>query len=81
MLNWVDDLTAPIYGDSEANCDAWISYERRLTRKVHMSIQLNVQNLFTFKRLIPVAANPDGSVGAYRMAEGTTWELTNRFTF
>lgn len=81
VLNWVDDLTAPIYGDSEANYDAWISYERRLTKKVHMSIQLNVRNLFTSKRLIPVAANPDGSVGAYRMAEGTTWELTNRFTF
>lgn len=81
VLNWVDDLSSPIFGDSETRFDAWISYRRALTPKVRMSLQLNVRNLFTSKKLIPVTANPDGSVGSYRMAEGTTWELTSRFEF
>jgi len=81
VLNWVDDLSAPIYGDSETRYDLWISYRRALTPKVRMSVQLNLRNLFTSKKLIPVIANPDGSVGSYRMAEGTTAELTTRFEF
>ena len=81
VLNWVDDLGSPIFGDSETRFDAWISYRRPLTPKVRMSVQLNLRNLFTSKKLIPVTANPDGSVGAYRLADGTTAELTTRFEF
>lgn len=81
VLNWVDDLSSPIYGDSEFKYDAWVSYKRHLTKKIDMSVQLNVRNLFTGKKLIAVAANPDGSVGSYRLSEGTIWELTNRFEF
>ncbi|MFZ5496736.1 MAG: TonB-dependent receptor plug domain-containing protein [Verrucomicrobiota bacterium] len=81
VLNWVDDLSSPIYGDSEIRYDAWISYRRQLNKKVKMSVQLNVRNLFGEKELVAVAANPDGSVGSYRMADGMTWELTNRFEF
>ena len=81
VLNWVDDLNSPIFGDSETRYDMWISYRRSLTKKVRMSVQLNLRNLFTSKKLIPVIANPDGSVGSYRLAEGTTAELTTRFEF
>ncbi|HWL14742.1 MAG TPA: TonB-dependent receptor [Opitutus sp.] len=81
VLNWVDDLSSPIYGKSETNFDAWVSYRRHLTKDIDMSIQLNVRNLFQGKRLVAVVANPDGSVGSYRLAEGTTWELTTRFEF
>jgi outer membrane receptor protein involved in Fe transport len=81
VLNWVDDLSSPIYGKSETNCDVWLSYRHRLNRKINYSIQLNVRNVFSGKELIAVTANPDGSVGSYRMHEGTTWELTNRFEF
>ncbi len=81
VLNWVDDLASPIYGKSETNYDAWVSYRRNLNKKVRMTLQLNVRNLFGSKELIGVAANPDGSIGSYRMAEGMTWQLTNRFEF
>lgn len=81
VLNWVDDLSAPIYGSTETNCDLWVSYHRKLNKRINYSIQLNVRNAFGGKKLIAVAANPDGSVGSYRMSEGTTWELTNRFEF
>jgi hypothetical protein len=46
-----------------------------------MSLQLNVRNLFGGKELVAATANPDGTVGSYRLAEGLTWELTNRFEF
>lgn len=46
VLNWVDDLSSPIYGDSEFRYDAWISYRRPLKRNIRMSLQLNVRNLF-----------------------------------
>lgn len=81
VLNWVDDLSSPIYGPSETRYDAWISYHRTLRKNVRLAVQLNVRNLFTSKKLIPVASNPDGSVGSYRMAEGTTWELSSRLEF
>jgi hypothetical protein len=81
VLNWVDDLSSPIFGDSETKCDLWVSYRHRLNKKINYSVQLNVRNVFGGKALVAVAANPDGSVGSYRMAEGTTWELTNRFEF
>jgi outer membrane receptor protein involved in Fe transport len=81
VLNWVDDLSAPIYGKSETNCDLWVSYRHRLNKKVNYSIQLNVRNAFKGKGLVAVTANPDGSVGSYRMSEGTTWEISNRFEF
>jgi hypothetical protein len=81
VLNWADDLSSPIYGDSEIRYDAWVSYHRQLSEKVRMSLQLNVRNLFGKKELIPVVSNPDGSVGSYRMQEGMIWELTSRFEF
>lgn len=81
VLNWVDDLSSPIYGKSETNYDAWISYRRNLNKKIRMTWQLNVRNLFGSRELVAVAANPDGSVGSYRLAEGMTWQLTNRFEF
>lgn len=81
VLNWVDDLSAPIYGESETNYDLWVSYRRKLNKRINYSVQLNVRNVFGGKKLVAVTANPDGSVGSYRMSEGTTWELTNRFEF
>jgi hypothetical protein len=44
-------------------------------------VQLNVRNLGVNRKLIPVAAQPDGSIAAYRIAEPMTWTLTNRFEF
>ena len=78
---WVIDLSKPIKGPSETNYDAWISYERRLTDKVNWSIQLNVNNLFAKKSLIPTWANPDGTIAQVRLPADTTWTLRNTFSF
>jgi len=78
---WVIDLNKPIKGPSETNYDMWISYERRLTDKINWSIQLNVNNLFAKKSMIPIAANPDGTIAQVRIPADTTWTLRNTFSF
>ncbi len=78
---WVTDVGNPIYAPSEINYDAWIGYERKLTRKIVWSVQLNGHNLFASKKLIPIMANPDGSVAQVRIPAETTWELTNTLKF
>lgn len=79
--SWVIDLDKPIKGPTEVNYDAWISYERRLTKKIRWSIQLNVNDLFSDDRLIPVQANPDGTIAQVRIPSLTTWTLRNTFSF
>lgn len=78
---WVSDLDKPIAGPSEVNYDAWVYYRRKLTRKIDMSVQLNLRNLFAGKELIPISANPDGTIGQYRISATTSWELSTRFDF
>lgn len=78
---WVTDVTKPIYAPSETNYDAWIGYERKLTNKITWVIQLNVRDLFAKSSLIPIAANPDGTIAQVRIPSETTWQLTNTFRF
>ncbi len=78
---WVTDVNNPIYGKSEANYDAWIGYQRRLSRKITWSIQLNVRDLFASDSLIPTMANPDGTIAQVRIPSPTTWSLTNTIQF
>lgn len=79
--SWVIDLEQPIKGPTEINYDAWVSYERPLTKKVNWSVQLNVYNLFAEKSLIPIQANPDGTIAQVRIPGQTTWTLRNTFSF
>lgn len=78
---WVTDVTKPIYAPCETNYDAWIGYERKLTKKITWSIQLNVRDPFAKKQLIPIMANPDGTVAQVRIPSETTWPLTNTLKF
>ncbi|HYP17843.1 MAG TPA: hypothetical protein VEQ65_11590, partial [Opitutus sp.] len=78
---WISDLDKPIYGPAETNYDGWISYRRKLTSKVDMTVQLNLRNLFSGKELIPISSNPDGSYGQYRIGPNFGWELMTRFDF
>jgi hypothetical protein len=79
--SWVGDLTKPITSPSEAYYDAWVSYERPINRKITWSVQLNVYNLFANDKLIPIQANPDGTIAQVRIPSETTWSLTNTFKF
>lgn len=78
----VSDPNNPFYGPTETRYDAWISYSRKLMQgKIDWKIQLNVRNLFTKDELIPVAANPDGTVAVWSIAEGRKFTITSRFSF
>lgn len=78
---WVTDVSNPIYAPRETNYDAWIGYQRKLTNKITWVIQLNVRDLFAKNELIPILANPDGTVAQVRIPSRTTWQLTNTFSF
>lgn len=77
----VFDVQHPYMGNSTSAFDAWVGYERNLTRKFKWRIQLNVRNVFADDKLIPVTVQPDGSPGAYRIPEPRTWTLTNSISF
>ncbi len=78
---WVTDVTKPIWAPSETNYDLWIGYERKLKRDLVWQIQLNVYDLFSDEDLIPIAANPDGTVAQVRIPARTTWAVTNSIKF
>ncbi len=78
---WVTNVSRPFYGPSETNYDLWVGYRRRLSEKVIWEIQLNVRDLFADDDLIPIQANPDGTIAQARIPAETTWMLTNTFRF
>ena len=78
---WVNDLNNPIQAASERYIDAWVSYQREIGRKITWSVQLNVYNLFADDKMIPIQANPDGTIAQVRIPSETTWSLTNTFRF
>ncbi|BET66275.1 hypothetical protein ASA1KI_11930 [Opitutales bacterium ASA1] len=78
---WVTDVSRPIYGPSETNYDMWIGYRMKLNDKIGMDLQLNVRDMFASDTLIPIAANPDGTIAQVRIPARTTWSLTSTFRF
>jgi outer membrane receptor protein involved in Fe transport len=76
----VSDVRHPHFGPTETNYDAWISYGRKF-RNFNWRVQLNVQNIGVGNELIPVNAQPDGSIAGWRIAPAQTWALRNTFTF
>ena len=88
VLGLVQDVNAPYMGSDELKFDAWLSYQRKLTKKVDLKVQLNIRNVLDDNLLIPVRANPitigdydHYTVGAYRIGEARTFELTTTLTF
>ena len=75
------DVKHPYYGPTETNIDLWAGYERRLTKAIMWRIQLNVRNVNIGDKLIPIYAQPDGTIGGARIAEHRSFQLTNTFTF
>jgi len=75
------DLENPIMGPREDAIDFWIGYGKKLTEKIDWRVQLNVRNAFDGKKLIPLTAQPDGSVAAWRIAPGQTWQVSSTFSF
>lgn len=76
------DLSKPFYGPSEDALDLWVSYERKLGKKIRWKVQANVRNAFAKERLVPISVQPDGQTWASaRIAPVQEWFLTNTFSF
>lgn len=76
------DLNKPYYGPAQDSLDLWLSYERKITKKIDWKVQLNVRNAFAQKGLIPVTLQPDGTTWAQvRTKPLQEWFVTNTFTF
>jgi outer membrane receptor for ferric coprogen and ferric-rhodotorulic acid len=75
------DVNRPYRGGSENSVDLWVGYQHKLTSRVNWSIQLNVRDVGKKARLVAISVEPDGSPAAYRIQDGMSWQLTNRFTF
>ncbi len=77
----VYDFAHPYLGPAESNVDLWLGYERKFAKKYTWRIQLNVNNVFANKDLIPVTVQPDGSLAAGRIPPPRIWTLTNSISF
>jgi hypothetical protein len=77
----IPDVKHPYYGPTEINFDAWVGYSRKLWNRYNWSVQLNLKNLGQGNELIPVNAQPDGTLNSWRIAEPTRWTLTSTVSF
>jgi hypothetical protein len=75
------DVTKPLFGDTEEHFDLWAGYERKLTKGIKWRIQLNLRNVGENVGLTAISINPDGAVAAQRINEGMSWAVTNTFSF
>ena len=77
----VPDVKHPFFGPAETNFDAWVGYSRKLFNRYNWSIQLNVKNIGVGDELVPIWAQPDGSIASWRINEPQKWTLTTTVNF
>jgi hypothetical protein len=77
----------PYYAQEFTTTGAWISYRRRIGKKLNWRVQLNVRNALDENKLFPHRAvdRRDGTgrpaVAIYRLNEPRTFVLTSAFSF
>lgn len=82
LRTWVSDLDSPFYADSELNFDFWIGFSKSIRRDTaSWKVQLNVRNAFGDDTLIPVSAQPDGTIATARIPSSNEWSITNTISF
>jgi hypothetical protein len=76
------DVGSPIFGGTNFNLDLWAGYKRTILKNdVEWNLQLNIRNALNDDDLIPVGANPDGSIHSWRIVEPIAFEISNSFRF
>ncbi len=75
------DISRGFADDARNTIDLWVSYRRPLTDKIDWRVQLNIFNAFADDELVPLHLNPDGSFGRMGIRPGTSWQITNTFSF
>lgn len=83
VKDYIPIVSNPYYGPTDFKVDAWIGYRFHsiFKGKVRPDLQLNVRNVGDTGKLVPAAANPDGSIAGYWIGEGRTFSLTATFAF
>ncbi|MGH7995990.1 MAG: hypothetical protein ACREFX_06530 [Opitutaceae bacterium] len=78
----VADVKHPYMSSSQMYYDASVGYTvPHLYKNVSWHVQLYLHNIGVGDRLIPINANPDGSIDAWMIDEPMTWTLANTFDF
>lgn len=80
----VADITRPYWGPTDTVVDLGAGYRRKLQlggASIDWNIGLNVRNLNAHDRVIPIAANADGTYGTFRIPPERQWSVTNSFSF
>ena len=76
------DVHHPYQGPTDFKLDSWIGYSRKiLGDKITWRLQLNIRNVLDKDELIPVLAQPDKSIAAYRIPSPRTFNLRSTFEF
>ncbi|MDA0350534.1 MAG: hypothetical protein O3C20_24415, partial [Verrucomicrobia bacterium] len=80
---FIPDIANGYQGNTETNIDAFLSYRRKIfDNKVDWTIQLNVRNLNAdMNDVIPIRAQPDGSIARVRTSPPRVFLLSNSFKF
>jgi outer membrane receptor protein involved in Fe transport len=79
-LDRISDVHNPYYGPKQTDFDVWVGYTRKFA-KFTFRAQLNVKNIGVGEELIPVEAQPDGSIAAWRIREPQYISLRTTFSF
>lgn len=78
----VIDVQHPYMGPADFKLDAWVGYSRKIfDDKITWRLQFNVRNVLDDDELIPVTAQPDGSIAAWRIPSPRTFTLRSTFEF
>lgn len=77
------DFNKVIKGDDFLRFQVWTDYTFRNIRNTNMdlNVRLNIRNLLNNKDLIPIQANPDGTITGVRIGEPRTFELVTTLSF
>ncbi|MBI5691424.1 MAG: hypothetical protein HZC55_15170 [Verrucomicrobia bacterium] len=81
---YVPDIAHPLYGPSDTQVDLSLGYRNKFRLRgtsVSWNVGVNVRNLNARDRIIPIAANADGSYATFRIPPERTWSVTNSFSF
>ncbi len=75
------DVKNPYMAPSLTTWGANIGYSRKLPRNIDWSIRLHVHNIGIGNELIPIGAQPDGTIARWTIREPQKWTLSNTFRF
>jgi hypothetical protein len=75
------DFNKLIQGDDYLRLQMWFGYKHKFENGITWNVRLNIRNLLDDTDLIPIKANPDGTVAGYRIGEPRVFEIVNTIQF